>query len=399
MRHGAGQRKQITGGKLRSRKRRTGGGRDLQNLATKAQPRAIGGRRDLDLANVAQHRKGGQVDPVLAGCEIDDPVDDTVGRQDENIPARAAGQPVAAGAVDQDVVALLSVDRNPAADSLQDIGQCGSRECGGNGGVDHPGGIRRIGKLRQSAFVAAADEYLDLAADNHRRKGADIAKRHGGIVRHGLQMQQPPARQHLKQADPVICPADQNIDTALMADDRQGFRARESRAQIVDHMVAQTERAVCRDPDHRDRVAARRRHHQKGLAREIDGLQRCRRGDAPAVDGADRIQFAQLPVRADLPACQRGIAQAGRKQECFRPDRRLRQRGGVLGSGGGNLLDRQKLPVRIQIEPHQPRSAPDPAIDPCLCTDPLNGGRMHQTLRQRRHAAELGNGTKLPLNA
>ncbi len=261
------------------------------------------GRRlgDVQLPQIAQHGKRGQIKPVDPDLIVHDADGCGAGRQDEPIRPRAAVKlgPAAAAARHDQIVAAVAVDRGRAAARRQQIvaGAAGHHP---RRPPEREAGIaKRQVELGDPGLGRAGGEQLDPPPGRHHRQGADMVKACRIAVGQGHQADQPPVGQKRHDLDPAIGAADR--DKATLADLQRRQRCGTGKAvlQPVDHMVGVVKDAVLQDLEHRQRRAFLRGDDGEGRPLQRQGRDLGRFGKAGAVSGADLTGQRQRAVRGD----------------------------------------------------------------------------------------------------
>ena len=107
--------------------------------------------------------------------------------------------------------------------------------------------------MRHAGFRRTTDKDLQHAVHLGRGDGRDVLQGCAEPVRDGVMMQEPPARQHLEQADPVIGPTGQHEHAVPDRDGLERGDILKPRAEIVYDVIDSDQGAVILEAQNAER--------------------------------------------------------------------------------------------------------------------------------------------------
>ena len=314
------------------------------------------------LRDVAQHRPGRKIDPILAGFEILDHVGAAIGAEDEDVGPGPTAQPVRARPVNQNVVSRPGREAALAGGDQQVGAGAASGARSGLGDPLRP----EIGtQPGETSLRGAGHEDVDPVARAARREGRDVGQTRCWPVGQMRQTQQAPVGQKQVQADPVIGPARDHVAPAPVADRLERGDARKAAVAIVEQVVRDRQGAVLAGPDHADRAAARRPEHEIVSAISLDRRQGRSLRDPQAVLGREAAAIGEAAIAVDREHAQTRHPRARGKEVVGAAEPRMGQRRDRIGQYGRGGQGRDPRQPAIGVEQHRADPAPvgETAID------------------------------------
>ena len=340
-----------------------------QVLAAKGQDRAVRGGADCDLRQAVKPPDRRQIQPVLAGGEVDDVVGLAIGAQHEQIVAAAAAQGVGSGPVHQDIVAVPAVEMviSRAARHQIHVGAAGQRVGAGAAQLrrHQPAGIDP--KLGDSGLGLAAGKNVNAAVAHMERDCGDVGQRGPGVIGDRGQVHEPPAGQQREQRQPVVTAACHQEHPSVYRHRLQRGDPGKAGVEAVDDMVGDAKPAIGGKLQHAERARAGGGQH--GVMRPVHLDRGKRRGgvDAQGVPCAQAVDTDRQPGLGLEPIAGDGVVE-GRGRQQIGPatdfDRRDGDDVGALRPvAAAGLTDLGQPLVGADLVDGQPGRAPLPGID------------------------------------